>query len=87
MTLQTYDAQKLDWLALQLLDLAATARQMSTLCGEYDIETFALHDKKALQWWRNLDRWLCKARAELEMMVIDARASHRVKAAVRRVKR
>jgi hypothetical protein len=87
MTLESYDASKLDRLAMQLLDLAATARKMSQLCSEYDIETFALHDKKARQWWSNLDRWLRKARAELEMQVIEARASQRAKAAVRRGKR
>ena len=87
MTLQTYDAEKLDSLALQLLDLAVTARKMSTLCSEYDIQIFALHDKKARQWWGNLDRWLRKARAELEMMAIDARATQRAKVAIRHVKR
>ncbi len=87
MTLQPYDVQKLDSLAIRLLDLAAIAREMSMICGEYDIQTFALHDKKAREWWENLDRWLRKARAELEMKAIDARATQRAKAATRRSKR
>ena len=86
MTLQPYDVQKLDCLAIRLLDLAAIAREMSTICDEYDIQTFALHDQKARQWWENLDRWLHKARAELEMKAIDARATGRAKAATRRKK-
>jgi hypothetical protein len=77
MTLQPYDAKRLDHLALGLLDLAAIAREMSALCAEQGIETFALHDKKAILWLENLDRWLRRARAELEMKAIEARATQR----------
>jgi len=87
MTLQPYDVKRLDRLTLDLLDLAVLAREMSALCREYDIESFALHDKKARQWWENLDRWLRRAKAELEMKAIEVRATQRAKAVTRRTKR
>jgi len=87
MTLQPYDARKLDSLALRLFDLAATAREMSAICSHYGIEAFALHDKKANEWCENLDRWIRKARAELEMQAIDVRATRRTKAGVAQVHR
>ena len=77
MTLQPYTPEKLDLLALRLLDLAAMMRQMSNESREYQIEDLALHDKKAHEWCSNLERWAHKARAELQMKVIDARASRR----------
>lgn len=87
MTLEPYDAKRLDHLALELLDLAAIARDMSALCREFDIQTFALHDKKARQWWENLDRWLRRAKAELEMQTIEARATQRARSTTRRASR
>jgi len=87
MTLQPYDAKRLDHLALSLLDLAAIARDMSTLCSEHGIEAFTLHDKKALQWWGSLERWLRRARAELQVQAIEARATHPPGASARRAKR
>ena len=84
MTLQPYDVRKLDHLALSLFDLAAIAREMAIICRENDIESFALHDRKALDWQENLDRWLRRAKAELEMKAVEARATQRAQAATRR---
>jgi len=83
MTLKPYDPGKLDQFALRLLDLAGQMREMSHLCREYRIDDFALHDKKANEWCDNLDRWVRKARAELEMRAIELRAAHRARAAIR----
>ncbi|HLA83677.1 MAG TPA: hypothetical protein VJL29_02700 [Thermoguttaceae bacterium] len=87
MTLQPYDAERLDHLALELLDLAAIARDMAKICRDTGIDSFPLHDKKAQQWSGNLDRWLRRARAELEMTAIEARATQQAKAATRCGKR
>jgi len=81
MTLQPYSPEKLDLLALRLLDLAALMRQMANQSREYQIEDLALHDKKAHEWCGSLERWAHKARAELQMKVIDVRASRRAQAA------
>lgn len=84
MTLQPYDPEKLDQLALRLLDQAAAMREMANTCREYQINDLALHDKKAIEWCENLDRWTRKARAELEMKAIDARADLRAEATSQR---
>ena len=83
MTLQPYRPEKLDQLALRLLDLAAITRDMARTCREHQIESFAVHDKKAKEWCENLERWTHKARAELQMKVIDLRAAQRAKEAAR----
>jgi hypothetical protein len=77
MTLNPYDFAMLDRFALRLLDLAATVRQMSRRSREYGIDDFALHDKKALEWIANLERWARKSAADLELRAIEAQASER----------
>ena len=77
MTLNPYDPTMLDVFSLRLLDLAATIRQMAQRSRECAVDDFALHDKKALEWIANLERWARKAAADLEMRVIESRASQR----------
>jgi hypothetical protein len=81
MTLQTYDPQKLDQLALRLLDLAATVRQMANHSREYGIADLVLHDKKALEWCLKLEQWARKTRADLEVRVLQEKAEQRGRAA------
>ncbi len=40
---------------------------------------FALHDKKAREWYAGLERWVRKSQAELEMKILDARAGQRAR--------
>ncbi len=77
MTLQPYSPEMLDRMALELLDLAAILRKMSERSREHQIEDFTLHDKKAREWIVNIGRWARKAQAELEMRVLEARATQR----------
>ncbi len=77
MTLNPYDPTMLDLFALRLLDIAATMRQMSQRTREHAIDDFALHDKKALEWIAHLERWGRKAAADLEMRILESRASQR----------
>jgi hypothetical protein len=77
MTLKPYDASALDEFALRLLDLASIMRAMAKTSREYGIEDFCLHDKKAREWCQNLERWIRKSEAELQMMVIEARGRRR----------
>jgi hypothetical protein len=77
MTLKPYSPEMLDHLALRLLDLAAMVREMAIRCRQHEISDLALHDKKPNAWCQNLERWARKAQAELEMKVIEARASRR----------
>lgn len=77
MTLKPYSADMLDQFALRLLDLAALMREMANRSRRYQVEDFAVHDKKPQQWCSSLERWARKSQAELEMRIIEARASRR----------
>ncbi len=77
MTLQPYDSQKLDHLALQLLDIAAIVRKMANDGREHKIADLALHDRKAREWCMNLEDWAHKARADLDVKIGQARARRR----------
>jgi hypothetical protein len=77
MTLQAYDPQKLDQVALRLLDLASIVRQMAHRGREHGIADLALHDKKALEWCAKLEQWAHKTQADLEVRILQDRASRR----------
>ncbi|MHC4399972.1 MAG: hypothetical protein ACYTG0_09855 [Planctomycetota bacterium] len=77
MTLKRYDASMLDQLALELFDLVAILREMANRSREFEVDDLALHDKKAKEWYENMERWVRKAQAELEMRIIEARATRR----------
>jgi hypothetical protein len=87
MTLEPYNPEMLDEFALRLLDLACLIREMSRQSREEPVEGFALHDKKAREWIANLERWARRSQADLEMKLIDARASRRALTAAERKKR
>jgi hypothetical protein len=77
MTLQRYDAQKLDQFALRLMDLAAIVRQTANSSRENGLEEIPLHDKKALEWCANLEQWAHKLRADQEIRLLQRRAELR----------
>lgn len=77
MTLKPYTPEMLDDFALRMLDLAALLRAMASRSREHGIAGLTIHDKKAREWYTNLDRWARKSHAELEMRIIEARAERR----------
>ena len=77
MTLQTYAPRQVDELALRLLDLAASVRQMASRSRENGIAEFALHDKKALEWCAKLKHWAHKTRSDLEVRILQDKAERR----------
>jgi hypothetical protein len=79
MTLNPYDPTSLDLFALRLLDIAAAVRQMAQRTREHGIDDFALHDKKALEWIVHLERWSRKSAADLEMRILESRATRRAR--------
>ena len=83
MTLQTYNPQQLDRLALRLLDLAAMVRQMANQSRETGIADLPLHDKKALEWCLKLEQWAHKTRADLEVKILQHKAEQRGRAAAK----
>ena len=77
MTLKPYSPEMLDQFALRLMDLACLLRGMANRCREYEITDFVAHEKKPIEWYHNLERWVRKCQTELEMRVIEARARRR----------
>jgi hypothetical protein len=77
MTLKPYDPEMLDQLALRLLDVAAIMREMAEKSRRQAIQGLALHDKKAWEWIGNLERWAHKSQADLDVRIVEARASQR----------
>ena len=77
MTLQPYDAQRLDDIALRLLDLAGSVRQLSALCRENDLSTVQIHDKKAQEWIAKLDDRARDADSRLQTALIRKKALER----------
>jgi hypothetical protein len=81
MTLQPYSPEKLDQLALRLLDLAAILREMANRSREHEIADLALHDKKALEWCVKLQNWAHKSQADVELKIRQVKAERRAMAA------
>jgi hypothetical protein len=83
MTLQIYDPNQLDQLALHLLDLAGSIRQMANRSREHGVADLVLHDKKALEWCAKLEQWTHKIQADLEVKILQDRAEKRGRIAAR----
>lgn len=81
MTLQPYGPEELDQFALQMLDLASILREMANHSREHGITDLAVHDKKAQQWYANLDDWAHKTHADLEVRILQVRAKRRATSA------
>ena len=81
MTLQPYSPDQLDRLALHLLDLAAIVREMANRSREHQLTDLALHDKKALEWCGNLEKWAHKSQADVELRIRQVKAERRAAAA------
>lgn len=69
MTREPYHPDRLDELALRLLDVSAQLRAMARRSREEQLEAVAMHDKKALEWITRLEQWALKAAGDLELQV------------------
>ena len=77
MTLQAYSPEQLDELALRMLDVCAQLRGAARICREEGLPAVELHDRKALEWLENLEKWAYSTDAELHRRVQLARATRR----------
>ncbi len=77
MTRKSYNPEMLDEWALRLLDLAAILRQMAAASRANQVTELTLHDKKALEWCDQLERWARRAQADLELKIHANRAVRR----------
>jgi hypothetical protein len=75
MTLKPYDAARWDELALRLVDVACEVRQLARACREAPNAAPAVHDKKALEWLVNLERWAGECRTRLEIAQLRQRGA------------
>jgi hypothetical protein len=77
MTLEAYEPEKLDQLALRVLDVAANLRSMANQCRENDLAGPVLHDKKAAEWLAKLEQWSQQAATHVQLRAVQARAQRR----------
>ena len=75
MTLQHYQPDQLDQLALRLLDSCGALRRLAERSREQEIDDFKLNDKKALEWLTNLEVWVKRSEDDLEMQIIKNRGA------------
>jgi hypothetical protein len=73
MTLEPYDSDRLDALALRLLDLCGRVRAMACESREEQLQRLDLHDRKALEWLEKFEEWLHTAEGALKRSVRKSR--------------
>ena len=73
MTLEPYDSDRLDALALRILDHCARVRAIARQMRDEEIDRLALHDRKAQEYLDRFEEWLLKAEAELSRARIKNR--------------
>jgi hypothetical protein len=84
MTLESYEPQEFDELALRLLDIASTLRRLAVRCRQEQLESMAVNDRKALEWLGNVEAWASKAEADLELAILKQRGAQRADELARR---
>ncbi len=80
MTLQPYTPERLDALALEVLDVASMLREMTRNMRENEIESLDLNGRKSLEWLANLTEWTHKSTAELQRQLLHQQATRRAEA-------
>jgi len=74
MTLQAYSPEKMEKLALRLLDISAQLRNIAQDLRENQLEELRINDKKALFWCENLEIWVQKNRNHLDLILKQAKS-------------
>lgn len=77
MTLVPYPPERLDALALELLDVAATLRNMAENSRAAGHRGLRLNGRKASLWLRSLELWAAHGAARLEAELLRARGARR----------
>jgi hypothetical protein len=80
MTLEAYDPDRLDALALRLLDLCSRVRAMAQKSRDAQLGTIELHDRKPLEYLEKFEAWLYRAEAELPRAMIKDSGRRRAQA-------
>ncbi len=66
MTLETYDPDRFNELALRLMDLTGQLRRIAIRSQQEGLDPLPLNDKKALEWLGKLEEWVLKTEQEVE---------------------
>ena len=74
MTLEPYNANKLDALAMRFLDLASTFRKMAQASRCEGLENINVHVTRPLEQLGRLEHWARDADAKLQVELIGLRA-------------
>ena len=69
MTLQAYSPEKMEKLALRLLDLSAQLGGIAKDLRVNQLQELKINDKKALSWCENLEIWVQKNRNSLDLIL------------------
>jgi hypothetical protein len=75
MTLEAYDADRLDETALRILEIAAAFRGMAQTLRQEPAIDLAIHHRKAAEWLSHLERWAAESRAKLDVALIKRRGA------------
>lgn len=75
MTLEAYNADRLDETALRILEIAAAFRGMAQTLRQDPALELAIHDRKATEWLSHLERWVTDSRAKLDVALIKRRGA------------
>jgi hypothetical protein len=86
MTLEAYDPDRLDQLALRMLDLCARVRAMARASRDEGLGKLDLHDRKAREHLDRFEEWLYKAEAELPRAIMRERGRRHAQKAQSRPK-
>lgn len=81
MTLEPYNPERLDALALRLLDLCARVRAVGRQSRDEGLDKLDLHDRKAREHLDKFEEWLYKAEAELPLAIMKNRGRRRARQA------
>lgn len=74
MTLEPYDADRLDALTMRFLDLAATFRRMAQAIRVEGLECVDLHTTRPLEHLGRLEHWVRDSDAKLQVELFRQRA-------------
>jgi hypothetical protein len=77
MTLIAFTPDKLDEVALRILDIATVLRKMSQSSRDYNITGFELHNQKIEEWLGHLENWALEADGKLATTINKQRGDRR----------
>lgn len=82
MTLEAYSADRLDELALRMLDCASQVRALANQARAEEVGPIELHDKKALEFLARLEDWIHKSEGTLAVAVRRAQGRRKAQATI-----